>query len=94
MTGAVEVDYLELLDAEGTVVGYVDPEGVAHEFPHVDGEPDTYPYDAAAEHGKVRTTGEPILVPESAMFVFDDEPTAGSASSPEVDELDGDADEG
>lgn len=72
MTGPVAVDYLELLDGEGAVVGYVDPDGVAHEFPHVDGEPDSYPFEDAGEHGKVRTTGEPILVPEGALFAFDD----------------------
>lgn len=80
MTGPVEVDYRELLDAEGTVVGYVDPEGVAHEFPHVEGEPTSYPFEGAREHGKVRTTGDPLLVPESALFLLDDD-----ADAPDVD---------
>lgn len=84
MTGAVEVDYRELLDGEGTVVGYVDPEGVAHEFPHVEGEPDRYPLEEAREHGKVRTTGDPILVPESALFMLDED-----ADAPDLDPDDG-----
>lgn len=76
MPGPVEVDYRELLDAEGDVVGYVDPEGVAHEFPHVDGAPDVYPFAEAREHDKVRTRGDPILVPQSALFMLDDDAEA------------------
>lgn len=84
MTGPVEVDYRELLDAEGTVVGYVDPEGMAQEFPHVEGEPDRYPLEEARAHGKVRTTGDPILVPESALFMLDDDAEAPTLE-PEAD---------
>lgn len=76
MPGPVEVDYRELLDAEGDVVGYVDPEDVAHEFPHVDGAPDHYPFAEAREHGKVRTRGDPILVPQSALFMLDEDAEA------------------
>lgn len=59
-----EVDHRELLDGEGTVVGYVDDDGIAHEFAFGEGEDEVYPLDSADNLGKTRTVGEPLIVPD------------------------------
>lgn len=62
--GMTEVDHRELLDGDGQVIGYVDAEGMAHEFSFGPGEEEIYPLDAAADRGKSRAAGEPLLVPD------------------------------
>lgn len=63
--GMTEVDHRELLDGDGEVIGYVDADGMAHEFAFKPGEEEeVYPLDDAADQGKSRAAGEPLLVPD------------------------------
>lgn len=69
--GMTRIDHRELLDDEGEVVGYVDADGMAHEFVFEGGEEDVYPLEAAGDRGKVRTAGERIIVPDGMIGLFD-----------------------
>ncbi len=63
--GMREVDHRELLDGDGDVVGFVDADGIAHEFAFGEDEVgEEYPFESAAELGKSRTRGEPIILPD------------------------------
>lgn len=63
--GMREVEHHELLDGDGNVVGFVDADGIAHEFAFGEDEVgEEYPLESAAELGKSRTSGEPIILPD------------------------------
>lgn len=69
--GLVEVEYRELLDGDEEVVGYIDPDGVAHEFSETEGQTDEYRIEQFEERDETRVAGDPILVPEYALSLFD-----------------------
>lgn len=62
--GMTRIDHRELLDASGEVVGYVDADGVAHEFAFDNDEEEVYPLEEAADRDKTRIAGEPLILPE------------------------------
>lgn len=71
--GLVEVEYRELLDGEEEVVGYIDPDGFVHEFGGSDGQTAEYPLEQLEDREETRVAGDPILVPEYALSLFDGE---------------------
>lgn len=71
--GLVEVEYRELLDGEEEVVGYIDPDGVVHEFGGTEDQTAEYRVEQLDDRDETRVAGDPILVPEYALSLFDGE---------------------
>lgn len=71
--GLVEVEYRELLDGDDEVVGYIDPDGVVHEFGGTEGQTAEYRVEQLDTRDERRVVGDPILVPEYALDLFDGE---------------------
>lgn len=79
--GLVEVEYRELLDGDEEVIGYVDPDGIAHEYTAGSGEPEVYELASHDDPEGTRVEGDKILVPEFALSVFEDIDPVGEDSS-------------